>query len=68
VIDQAIDLGYEPHVRHAPEAAAPTEIVCVGIGVGTSSRPVRRIGATVTVVPQPNSRLTAAEHEASYAV
>jgi hypothetical protein len=68
-IDHAIDLGYELHVRHALEAAAPAEIVCVGIGVGNVlAARLRRTGATVTVVPQPNARLSAAEHESSYAV
>lgn len=66
-IREAIDVGYELHVRHAVEAAAPSEIVCVGRGVGdVLATRLRRIGATVTVVPQPNARLTAAEHETSY--
>lgn len=62
-IDQAIDLGYELHVRHAVEAVAPSEIVCIGIGVGDvlASR-LRRTGATITVVPQPNARVSADEH------
>ena len=62
-INEAIDLGYEVHVRHAVEAAAPSEIVCIGIGVGDvlASR-LRRTGATITVVPQPNARVSADEH------
>ena len=67
-IDQAIDLGYELHVRHAIEAAAPSEIVCVGKGVGdVLVTRLRRTGATITVVPQPNARLTAAEHDLALA-
>lgn len=64
VIDQAIDLGYELHVRHAIETATPAEIVCVGRGVGDvlASR-LRRTGAMITVVPQPNARLSAEEHD-----
>jgi hypothetical protein len=67
-IDEAIDLGYELHVRHALEAAAPSEIVCVGIGVGgvLASR-LRRTGATITVVPQPNSWVSADKHKEALA-
>jgi hypothetical protein len=68
IIDQAIDLGYELHVRHAIEAATPSEIVCVGIGVGNVlAARLRRICASITVVPQPNAHLTAAEHDAAWA-
>jgi len=67
-IDQAIDLGYELHVRHAIEAATPSEIICVGKGVGDvlASR-LRRTGANITVVPQPNARVTTAEHDLALA-
>ena len=68
IIDQAIDLGYELYVRHAVEAAAPSEIVCVGRGVGdVLGARLRRIGASITVVPQPNARLTTDEHDAAWA-
>ena len=67
-IDQAIDLGYELHVRHAIEAAAPSEIICVGKGVGdVLATRLRRTGATITVVSQPNARLTTAEHDLALA-
>lgn len=61
-IDQAIDVGYELHVRHVIEAAPPSEIICVGKGVGdVLATRLRRTGATVTVVPQPNARVTNAK-------
>lgn len=68
VIDQAIDVGYEVHVRHAIEAAEPSEIVCVGKGVGdVLAARLRRTGATITVVPQPNARVSAAQHDLAFA-
>jgi hypothetical protein len=68
IIDQAIDIGYELHVRHAVEAAAPSEIVCVGRGVGdVLATRLRRVGASITVVPQPNARLTTRAHNAAWA-
>lgn len=64
IIDQAIDLGYELHVRHAIEAASPSEIVCVGKGVGdVLAARLRRSGAAITILPQPNARVSAEEHE-----
>ena len=67
-IDQAIDVGYELHVRHVIEAAAPSEIICVGKGVGdVLATRLRRTGATITVVPQPNARVTTAEHDLALA-
>lgn len=68
VIDQAIDLGYELHVRYAIEAARPSEIICVGKGVGdVLAARLRRIGATITVVSQPNARVTTAQHDLAFA-
>jgi len=67
-IDQAIDVGYELHVRHAIEAAKPSEIICVGKGVGdVLATRLRRTGASITVVPQPNARVTTAEHDLALA-
>jgi hypothetical protein len=69
IIDQAIDLGYELHVRHAIDAAMPSEIICVGMGVGSVlAARLRRSGSTVTVVPQPNARVTADAHNEALAV
>ena len=55
-------------VRHVIEAAPPSEIICVGKGVGkVLATRLRGTGATVTVVPQPNARATTAEQELALA-
>jgi hypothetical protein len=68
VIDQAVDIGYEVHVRYALEAADPVAVICVGMGVGdVLSARVRRLGASVTVIPAPQAHVDGATHEAALA-
>ena len=68
LIDQAVDVGYELHVRHALEAAGPVAVVCVGMGVGAVlSARLRRLAAAVTVIPAPQAHKDAATHEAALA-
>ena len=57
-IERCIQIGYDVHVGRQVEAARPTDIVCIGIGVSRALG--ARLGATgarVTVVPQPNADL-----------
>jgi len=67
ILDACLQVGWDYHVRHAIENAAPTHIVCVGRGVARAlgSR-LSRVGALVTVVPQPNARLSSADHHESF--
>lgn len=65
---KCIRIGWDFHVRYAVERAAPSHIVCVGLGVGEvlASRLSMLGGADVTVIPQPNARLSSAEHHRSF--
>ena len=67
VIDGCVKAGWDCHVGGVVEAAAPQRIVCVGRGVARSlgSR-LQKTGLVVTVVPQPNARLSSAEHHKSF--
>jgi hypothetical protein len=62
-VSRAIEIGYEMHVRLAIEAAEPAAVICIGRGVGrVLEYRLKRTGARVTVLPQPNARLTSDEH------
>ena len=53
-------------MRHAVEAAAPAETICIGRRVGDVLEPrLKAIGARVTVLRQPNARLSSEEHQSS---
>jgi hypothetical protein len=58
-IDRCIEIGYDVHVGEQVAVATPSHIVCIGIGVGRvlGSR-LAATGARVTVLPQPNARLS----------
>jgi hypothetical protein len=67
VLDACLQVGWDYHVRQVIEGAAPSHVVCVGRGVARAlgSR-LSSVGARVTVVPQPNARLSSADHHQTY--
>jgi len=66
-LEACVQTGWDHHVRYVIENAAPTQIVCVGRGVGAAlASRLSNIGAQITTVPQPNARLPTAEHHQSF--
>jgi hypothetical protein len=66
-LEACIQVGWDHHVRRVVEVANPAHIVCVGKGVARALG--KRLSDTrvpVTVLPQPNARLTSAEHHESF--
>jgi hypothetical protein len=63
LIAKCLQVSWDHHVARIVGEAAPAHIVCIGIGVGRAleSR-LAQVGARVTVLPQPNARLSSAEH------
>jgi hypothetical protein len=67
ILEACLQVGWDHHVRGLVEAAAPSNVVCIGKGVARALRNrLADIGVAVTVVPQPNARLSAAEHHESF--
>jgi hypothetical protein len=59
-LQRCIQIGYSVHVRGQLEAARPSQILCVGIGVNRAVGALLELtGAKVSVLPQPNAGLTA---------
>ncbi|OFW34086.1 MAG: hypothetical protein A3J28_15945 [Acidobacteria bacterium RIFCSPLOWO2_12_FULL_60_22] len=66
-LETCLQIGWDHHVRHVVEAAAPSHIVCIGKGVARALRKrLSDVGVRVTVVPQPNARLASADHHESF--
>jgi hypothetical protein len=59
--------SWDSYVRSIVEAATPARIVCIGRGVARHlGTRLTELGIPVTIVPQPNARLSAAEHLAVF--
>jgi hypothetical protein len=66
-LEACLQVGWDHHVRHVVEAAAPSHIVCIGKGVARAlGKRLSDVGVRVTVVPQPNARLASADHHESF--
>ncbi len=66
-LEACLKVGWDSHVRTLVETAAPTHVVCIGRGVETALRArLSMTGVQVTTVPQPNARLSSAEHHESF--
>jgi len=62
-----LQVGWDYHVRQVIENAAPSHIVCIGRGVERAlGDRLFKVGARVTLVPQPNAHLTSAEHHETF--
>lgn len=63
LIESCLRTSWDSYVGPVVKAAGPSNIVCIGKGVEQSlgSR-LYRVGVPVTVVPQPNARLTTDQH------
>jgi hypothetical protein len=67
IMQSCLQIGWDCHVRSVVEAADPSHIVCIGKGVaGALGKRLADIGRSVTVVPQPNARLSSAEHREAF--
>lgn len=64
IIQAALRISWDSYLRTVICDARPAHVVCIGRGVGREMR--RRLrdstGVAVTILPQPNARLSAAEH------
>lgn len=66
-LEACLQIGWDNHVRHVIEAAAPSHIVCIGVGVARAlEKRLSDVGVGVTVLPQPNARLASADHHESF--
>ena len=66
-LEACLRVGWDHHVRDVVEAAAPSHIVCIGKGVAQAlGKRLSDVGSSVTVVPQPNARLSSAHHHQSF--
>jgi hypothetical protein len=67
ILEACLQVGWDHHVRGVVEAATPSHVVCIGKGVARAlGRRLADVGVPVTVVPQPNARLSSAEHDESF--
>jgi hypothetical protein len=63
LLEAALRTSWDAYVGPVVRAAGPSHIVCIGKGVERSlGNRLYRDGVPVTVVPQPNARLSSAEH------
>jgi hypothetical protein len=66
-LEACLQVGWDHHVRCIVETATPSHVVCIGKGVARAlGKRLVDIGVPVTVVPQPNARLSSAEHHESF--
>lgn len=66
LIETCLQVSWDYHVRRVIDTAVPTDIICIGRGVARAlGNRLASAGARVTVVPQPNARLSSAEHAES---
>jgi hypothetical protein len=66
-LETCLQTSWDCYVRYAVEAAAPSHVVCIGRGVARAlGRRLPDLGVRVTVVPQPNARLSSTDHHASF--
>ncbi|MEA2576388.1 MAG: hypothetical protein QOH93_3686 [Chloroflexia bacterium] len=63
LLEACLRTSWDTYVGSVVKAAGPAHVVCIGKGVAQSlGNRLNEVGAPVTVVPQPNAHLTAAEH------
>lgn len=63
VVETALCISWDAYVAQAVREASPSHIVCVGRGVARYlGKRLFGLGVPVTVVPQPNARLSSPEH------
>jgi hypothetical protein len=63
LVERCLQVSWDHYVGPIVQDAAPAHIVCIGIGVGRAleSR-LAKTATRVTILPQPNARLSSAEH------
>lgn len=67
ILEAALRTSWDSYVGQVVKAASPSHIVCVGRGVARClGDRLTGLGVPVTAVPQPNARLSSAEHLAAF--
>jgi hypothetical protein len=67
MVGRCLLTSWSSYVRHLVIEARPAHIVVVGRGVaGHLSYQLSRLGVPLTVVPQPNARLSSTEHHETF--
>ncbi len=67
ILAACLQTSWDHHVGEVIKAAAPARLICIGKGVASAlSDRLQPFSARLTVVAQPNARLTAAEHHQSF--
>ena len=66
LVETCLQVSWDYHVGQVVEAASPTHIICIGRGVARAlGDRLARLGVRLTVLPQPNARLSSAEQAES---
>jgi len=67
ILAECLRTSWDHNVGEVIKAAAPSQVVCIGKGVASAlGDRLRAVSTRVTVVAQPNARLTAADHHQSF--